>query len=72
MTKKKKHHLTKQMSDKQNLLYTKQQDFLQTLSEQERTELFNPAIDSERRAELWMEQAELGEGMLSSYYNAIP
>jgi hypothetical protein len=72
MTKKKKHHLTKQRSDKQNFLYTKQQDFLKTMSEQERTELFNPAIDSERRAELWMEQAEIGEGMFSSYYNAIP
>ena len=45
-----------------NPLYKTQQQFLQSLSEKERSELFNPEIDGERRATLWMEQADLGEG----------
>lgn len=49
------------VSDTTNPLYKKQQQFLQSLSEKERTELFNPEIDSDRRATLWMEQADLGE-----------
>lgn len=69
MAKKKKHNLKQRRDAEQqgNPLYTKQNAFLETLSDTERTELFNPSIGSDRRAELWMEQAELGEGMFSGW-----
>eukprot|EP00980_Cylindrotheca_fusiformis_P010846 scaffold2462_cov127-Cylindrotheca_fusiformis.AAC.3 len=70
MAKKKKHDNMKRktggLQPMENPLFTKQREFLQKLSETERTELFNPAINSERRAELWMEQAELGEAFLTT------
>ena len=60
------------VSDTTNPLYKKQQQFLQSLSEKERTELFNPEIDSDRRATLWMEQADLGESKKQRKKKDIP
>ena len=64
MGRKKKHSKKGNKDDvsETNPLYKTQQQFLQSLSERERSELFNQEIDSERRATLWMEQADLGEG----------
>lgn len=55
-----------------NPLYEKQQAFLKTLSERERNELFHPKVSAERRAELWMEQADLGEELVNQYAWATP
>ena len=42
------------------------------LTHQERTEFFSPSITPERRAELWMDQAELGEQLVNQYAWATP
>jgi hypothetical protein len=56
-----------------NPLYTKQQAFLNQLrSDTERNELFSPKITPERRAELWMQQADLGESLVNDYAWATP
>jgi hypothetical protein len=62
----KKKHSKKGNRKNANPLYAMQQAFLKALSDKERNEFFSPELDSERRAELWMKQADLGEGELSN------
>mmetsp|Transcript_15671 Transcript_15671/g.23740 ORF Transcript_15671/g.23740 Transcript_15671/m.23740 type:complete len:422 (+) Transcript_15671:107-1372(+) len=56
----------------QNPLFAKQKEFLNTLTEEERDEFFSPRIAPDRRAELWMEQADLGEDLINRYSWATP
>lgn len=56
----------------QNPLFNKQNEFLSRLSELERKEFFSPKLPSERRAELWMKQADLGEDLVNRYAWATP
>mmetsp|Transcript_17412 Transcript_17412/g.48057 ORF Transcript_17412/g.48057 Transcript_17412/m.48057 type:complete len:483 (+) Transcript_17412:106-1554(+) len=56
-----------------NPLYTEQQSFLSSLTRKERDHYFSPhSITPARRAELWMEQAEIGEGLVNRYAWATP
>jgi hypothetical protein len=68
MTKKRKHHQGKD----QNPLFQKQTEFLNSLSKIERNEFFAPSLDTSRRAELWMQQADLGEKLVNRYSWATP
>jgi len=56
-----------------NPLLLKQQSFLQRLSPSEREEFFSSAtVSPERRAQIWMEQAEIGEELVNQYSWATP
>jgi hypothetical protein len=56
-----------------NPLLTRQETFFKGLTnETERNEFFSPQIPSERRAELWMQQADLGEKLVNKYAWATP
>ena len=58
----------------ENPLLAEQSRFMDQniLTETERHELFSPSISSDRRAELWMAQADLGEKLVNEYSWAIP
>ena len=63
-----------------NPLYTEQQAFLSSLAPNERDFYFSSSVSSgnnsvvapERRAELWMEQAEIGEVLVNKHAWATP
>uniref|UniRef100_A0A7S4AD15 Uncharacterized protein n=1 Tax=Pseudo-nitzschia australis TaxID=44445 RepID=A0A7S4AD15_9STRA len=63
---------------KNNPLYEEQQSFLSSLTRQERDYYFFPLsssplfISPERRAEIWTNQAEIGEGLVNRYAWATP
>eukprot|EP00536_Pseudo-nitzschia_multiseries_P001564 jgi/Psemu1/250685/estExt_Genewise1Plus.C_190201 len=58
---------------KNNPLYTEQESFLSSLTPKERDHYFCPlSVTPERRAELWMDQAEIGEGLVNRYAWATP
>jgi hypothetical protein len=61
---------------KNNPLYREQLSFLSSITPHERdfyfSSLSSHAITPERRAELWMEQAEIGEGLVNRYAWATP
>ena len=58
---------------KNNPLLTAQQRFLNSLSPTERTHFFSSThVTPERRAEIWEEQADLGETLVNSYAWATP
>ena len=60
-------------SSSKNPLLQKQRDFLAQLSATERDAYFDDdAVTPERRAELWMAQAELGETTVNNYAWATP
>jgi hypothetical protein len=60
-------------SAKKNTLLKQQQAFLATLNRVERDSFFsNTAVDPERRAALWMEQADLGENLVNKFAWATP
>lgn len=57
----------------ENPLLEQHSQFISILSDEERNSFFDEAIvSSERRAELWMEQADLGESLVDKYAWAIP
>jgi hypothetical protein len=59
--------------DDPNPLYSKQAAFFKTVSETERNHFFSAShVTPERRAELWMEQADVGEEMVDRYAWATP
>ena len=73
--KKRKHSIDDappQPSSSHNLLHDKLQAFLLTLTPTERDSFFAEVVSPERRAELWMQQAELGESLVNDYAWAIP
>eukprot|EP00526_Cylindrotheca_closterium_P012148 CAMPEP_0113639930 /NCGR_PEP_ID=MMETSP0017_2-20120614/20955_1 /TAXON_ID=2856 /ORGANISM="Cylindrotheca closterium" /LENGTH=460 /DNA_ID=CAMNT_0000551183 /DNA_START=20 /DNA_END=1402 /DNA_ORIENTATION=- /assembly_acc=CAM_ASM_000147 len=72
MAKKKKKSSSSPKKAARNPLYGAQQTFLNSLSERERNELFHPEIDPDRRAQLWMDQADLGEALVNQYAWATP
>ncbi|CAJ1963015.1 unnamed protein product [Cylindrotheca closterium] len=74
MAKKRKKSISppKKAAVSSNPLYEKQQAFLNSLSERERNELFHPEIEADRRAKLWMDQADLGEALVNQYAWATP
>eukprot|EP00934_Nitzschia_sp_Nitz4_P005949 Nitzschia sp. Nitz4//scaffold212_size37733//19087//20241//NITZ4_007734-RA/size37733-processed-gene-0.35-mRNA-1//1//CDS//3329542025//5939//frame0 len=55
-----------------NPLLKQQAEFLNSLSKQERNEFFDPSLDPNRRAEIWMEQADLGEKLVNEFSWATP
>jgi hypothetical protein len=55
-----------------NPLYEKQQTFLLALKRKERGDFFSSSLDADRRAELWMAQADLGETLINQYSWATP
>jgi hypothetical protein len=56
-----------------NPLWQQQQAFLQSLTESERTAFFDDTvIDPDRRADIWMQQADLGERLVNEYAWATP
>jgi hypothetical protein len=56
-----------------NPLLEQQQAYLATLSQHERNNFFsNTKLDAERRAEMWMDQADLGEALVNQYSWATP
>ena len=55
-----------------NPLLDKLNAFLNTLSETERSNLFSSSLSPERRGEIWMQQAELGESLVQQYAWATP
>lgn len=56
-----------------NPLLKQQRAFLNRLSDAERNSFFSEsAVDTTRRAELWMEQADLGETLVNKYAWATP
>ena len=58
---------------KNNPLYREQQLFLSSLSAKERDSYFSESVvGPERRAELWMEQADIGEELVNKYAWATP
>jgi hypothetical protein len=58
---------------KNNPLLTAQQHFLNSLSPTERNHFFSSThVTPERRAEIWEEQADLGETLVNSYAWATP
>jgi hypothetical protein len=64
---------SKRRKRKDNPLLKQQQAFLGTLQKVERDSFFsNAAVDPERRAALWMEQADLGESLVNKYSWATP
>ena len=73
---KKKKHSKKEKSNggnkKENPLYKRQQQFLESLNVLERNEFFNPKIDGDRRGTLWMNQADLGEELVNRHAWATP
>lgn len=65
-------HEPKSFPSLDNPLYKEQQEFLQSLSKEEREGFFSNALDPERRAEIWMKQADLGEVLINGYSWATP
>jgi hypothetical protein len=64
---------SKRRKRKDNPLLKQQQAFLATLQKVERDSFFsNAAVDPERRAALWGEQADLGESLVNKYSWATP
>jgi hypothetical protein len=64
---------SKRRKRKDNPLLKQQQAFLNTLQKVERDSFFsNAAVDPERRAALWMEQADLGEELVNKCSWATP
>lgn len=61
-----------QLPRHQNPLYEKQQEFLLALTKEEREDFFSSSFDTDRRAELWMAQADLGETLINRYSWATP
>jgi hypothetical protein len=56
-----------------NPLWHQQQAFLQSLTESERTAFFDDkAVDPNRRADIWMQQADLGERLVNDCAWATP
>lgn len=78
MTKKRKHSSGDDVKGDEkghtsgNPLLEEQSKFLDSLSDQERNDFFSESLTPSRRAELWMEQAELGERLVNSYSWATP
>ena len=75
MTKRMKTKPTKQSSNsnRTNPLLNQQQTYLTSLSQYERDNFFSTSkIGPDRRAELWMEQADLGEALVNQYAWATP
>ncbi|KAL3942345.1 MAG: hypothetical protein SGBAC_003444 [Bacillariaceae sp.] len=70
--KKKKSSSPGKKAASKNPLYDRQQAFLNKVSERERNELFHPAISADRRGQLWMDQADLGEELVNQYAWATP
>lgn len=69
----KKLHAVKQADCSKNPLMTQQAKFLSSLSVKEKTHFFDEKqVDPERRAEIWMEQADLGEMLVRDYAWATP
>lgn len=65
-------HEPKSFPSLNNPLYKEQQEFLQSLSKEEREGFFSNALDPDRRAEIWMKQADLGEVLINRYSWATP
>mmetsp|Transcript_464 Transcript_464/g.1032 ORF Transcript_464/g.1032 Transcript_464/m.1032 type:complete len:412 (-) Transcript_464:30-1265(-) len=64
---------TKKQTAPKNPLLTAQQKFLQSLSPQTRTHFFSPKhVTPEQRAEVWENQADVGETLVNSYAWATP
>lgn len=55
-----------------NPLLDQQLDFLSKLSDLEKDSFFSSELDPDRRAELWMMQADLGENLVNSFAWATP
>jgi len=55
-----------------NPLYHEQQKFLHSIPEKERNDFFSINLNPERRGELWMEQADLGETLINKHSWATP
>ncbi|KAL3920666.1 MAG: hypothetical protein SGILL_003147 [Bacillariaceae sp.] len=68
------HHQSRDRSDADpNPLYTQQAAFLNTFSQKERDHFFSTShVDPDRRAQLWMQQADVGEEMVNRYAWATP
>jgi hypothetical protein len=63
----------KKMMLDNNPLYKKQYEFLQSLTEKERTEFFSSStITPIRRAEIWMEQSQIGIECINQYAWVTP
>lgn len=63
----------KKTIENSNPLLQQQSKFLKSLTPQERDGFFSDAlVDPERRAELWMAQAEVGEELVNKYAWATP
>lgn len=59
-------------SDGKNPLLAAQTTFLNSLSTLERDSFFSTRLDPEKRAEIWTNQANLGEDLVNKYSWAIP
>jgi hypothetical protein len=55
-----------------NPLLQQQDDFLKSLTIEDRTHFLSPAMDTERRSEIWMSQADVGEILVNKYAWATP
>lgn len=55
-----------------NPLYEKQQEFLRSIPQDERNNFFSNTLAPDRRGELWMQQAEVGETLINKYSWATP
>lgn len=64
---------TSSQSDSNNLLLEKQRKFLSSLPESVKQNFFsNEHVSAETRAQIWSDQAELGEGLVNKYSWATP
>lgn len=59
-------------SSSRNPLYKEQKTFLNSLDKNEIHNFFSPTFSAEKRGELWMEQATLGEELVNKYSWATP
>ena len=60
-------------STSSNPLLEQQRTYLQSLSDNDRENFFsNSLVDPDRRAQLWMDQADLGSGLVDRYSWATP
>ena len=63
------------LNSEKNPLYREQQSFLSSITPKERDFYFSQSADSitpDRRAELWMKQADIGEALVNKYAWATP
>ena len=60
------------VADTNNPLLAELQSFLKKLSREEKDSFFSNSLDPQRRAELWMEQADIGEKLVNQYAWAVP